>query len=164
MLDKAWLLEQLKEKIASSAQAARAAADAAQEQADGASPADRRQDSRAAMEHGRMAIAQQQRARETEHALVALARFQVPPRAGKDRRVALGSIVELEDEEGLGRTVFVAPVGAGTQLAGPGGDGFLTVVTPTSPLGRAIQGRREGDEVDVVVRGEPRGWVLTYVD
>ncbi|MBW2735006.1 MAG: GreA/GreB family elongation factor [Deltaproteobacteria bacterium] len=163
MMDKTWLLEQLKDKIAGSAQVARVAASAAQGQADGASPADRRQDSRAALEHGRMASAQGRRAQEAEQALTALSRFKWPQIAGHDKRVALGSIVELEDDEGLGRTVFLAPVGAGTQLSGPGGDGFLTVVTPTSPLGRAIRGHLEGDDVDVIVKGEPRGWMITYV-
>ncbi len=163
MLDKSWLIEQLKIKIADSARAARVASSAAQAQAEGASPADRRADGRAVMEHGRMAAAQGRRAKEAEQALAALKRFEPPRIAGHRKRVALGSIVELEDEEGLGRTVFFAPVGAGTTLTGPDGDGFLAVVTPTSPLGRAIRGRVEGDEVDVVIRGEPREWLITYV-
>ena len=164
MLDKAWLLEQLKDKIADSARVARVASSNAQAQAEGASPADRRADSRATLEHGRMAAAQGRRAKEAEAALVALNRFEPKKIPGHGKRVAMGSIVELEDEEGLGRTVFLAPAGAGTTLTGPGGDGFLTVVTPTSPLGRAIRGRVEGDDVDVVIRGEPREWVITYVD
>jgi transcription elongation GreA/GreB family factor len=163
MLDKSWLIEQLKTKIADSARTARVASSSAQAQAEGASPADRRADGRATLEHGRMAAAQGRRAKEAEQALAALERFEPPSIAGHGKRVALGSIVELEDEEGIGRTVFLAPVGAGTKLSGPGGDGFLTVVTPTSPLGRAIRGRVEGDDVDIVVRGEPRDWQITYV-
>jgi transcription elongation GreA/GreB family factor len=59
--------------------------------------------------------------------------------------------------------VFLAPVGAGIELTMPDGDGFVTVVTPASPLGKAILGRRVGDTVEVVVKGEPREWTVTFV-
>ena len=63
-----------------------------------------------------------------------------------------------------GRTFFLLPVGAGLQLTGPGGDGFLSVVTPASPVGKAVLGRRVGETVEVLVRGEPREWTITYVE
>ena len=62
----------------------------------------------------------------------------------------------MEVEDGSqGRTFFLAPVGAGVELSGPGGDGFLSVVTPASPVGKAVLGRRVGDTIEVVVQGEP---------
>jgi transcription elongation GreA/GreB family factor len=78
------------------------------------------------------------------------------------KRVALGAVVEVEDEA-QGRTFFLAPVGAGMELTGPDGDGILSVVTPQSPVGRAVLGRSVGDTVEVVVAGEPREWTITYV-
>ena len=157
-MDKTWLIEQLKQKISESANVADIAAQAAQEQAkSGATPQERRQDNRVAIENGRMAQAQAKRAAQAKAELAALEKF-VP--LARSPRVALGSIVDIEDDEGVGRTIFFAPVGAGTTLTGPGGDGFLTVVTPTSPLGKAMRGRITGDVVDITVRGDVREWEI----
>ncbi len=68
----------------------------------------------------------------------------------------------MEDGE-LGRTFFLAPVGAGIELTGPGGDGFLSVDTPVSPIGKAVLGRKVGDSVEVTIQNEPREWTITYV-
>ena len=47
----------------------------------------------------------------------------------------------IEDDEGQEeRTLFMLPVGAGVELSGPGGDGFVVVVTPRSPVGKALMG------------------------
>jgi transcription elongation GreA/GreB family factor len=45
----------------------------------------------------------------------------------------------------------------------PDGDGFVTVVTPSSPLGKAILGRTLGDSVEVVVKNEAREWTVTFI-
>src|SRR4051794_8029994 len=63
--------------------------------------------------------------------------------------VSIGSIVEVEDELGATMTVEISAVG---------GSG---TVSPTSPLGAALLGRKAGDTVDVVA---PRGaWKATVV-
>ena len=69
----------------------------------------------------------------------------------------------MEDEEGHGQTLFLAPVGAGEELIGPGGDGFFTVVTPKSPIGSAVLGKREGDGASARIRGELREWTVVWV-
>jgi transcription elongation GreA/GreB family factor len=74
----------------------------------------------------------------------------------------VGNILEIEDGE-EGRTIFLAPAGAGIELTMPDGDGFVTVVAPMSPLGKTILGCRLGDTVEVVVKGEPREWTVTFV-
>jgi transcription elongation GreA/GreB family factor len=79
----------------------------------------------------------------------------------RGERIGLGAIVEVEDGEGA-KTLFVAPAGAGEELTGPGGDGFLHVVTPASPLGKALMGKRVGDAVEVMVKGELAEWEITY--
>ena len=65
-----------------------------------------------------------------------------------------GALVEAEDEDGETLVYFVAPEGGGTKLKG----GTL-VVTPLSPVGAALLGKRAGDEVELRVGGKPR--VLT---
>ncbi len=75
--------------------------------------------------------------------------------------IGLGTLVEVEDGD-AGKTLFIAPAGAGEELTGPDGDGFLHVVTPASPLGRALVGRRVGDAVEVMVKGELAEWEIVY--
>ena len=61
--------------------------------------------------------------------------------------VGIGSVVEIEDEQGETITVEVSAVG---------GSG---TVSPTSPLGSALLGRKPGDSVEVAA---PRGaWHAT---
>ena len=162
-MDKVALVAQLAERLRKAARTAEAESRAAAEEAQhGATPSERREDSRTALEFSRMARAQARRAAELRAALDALEAFRPPP-LPRNASVAPGALVEIEDEEGCGQTLFLAPVGAGEELSGPGGDGFLTVVTPASPIGSAVLGRREGDTVHVRIRGALREWTLTWV-
>jgi transcription elongation GreA/GreB family factor len=128
---------------------------------DGATPDEKREDARAAHQLGTIGGAQARRARQAQAEADALATFRPELKLAK---VAVGAIVEIEDDErGEGRTFFLAPAGAGITLTGPGGDGLLSVVTPASPIGKAVIGRRTGDVVDITVDGELREWQITYV-
>jgi transcription elongation GreA/GreB family factor len=93
-------------------------------------------------------------------AWMAVADFKAAP-LKKGERIGLGALVEVEDGEG-GKTLFIAPAGAGEELTGPGGDGFLMVVTPGAPLGKALLGKRVGDQVEVMVKGEPVDWNIVW--
>ncbi|GAB4521139.1 MAG: hypothetical protein Tsb0020_39770 [Haliangiales bacterium] len=163
-MDKAWLCKQLRDELSRSVQTARSAAiDAARAAKHGASASEKRESARVNQEYSNLARAQSGRADRTRLALETLDRFDAP--AFRPRQpIGLGALIEVEDEERAGRTLFLAPVGAGVTLSGPGGDGFLSVVTPTSPIGRAVMGKRLGDVVDVTVRGEPREWTITYLE
>ena len=162
-MDKTALVEQLVAKLRASARTAEAESDAAAIEArDGATPGERVLDSRTALEFSRMARAQAERAQEIRAALDALAGFRPPPLAS-GARVEVGALVEVEDEAGHGQTLFLAPAGAGEELTGPGGDGFLTVVTPRSPIGSAVLGKREGESASARIRGETREWTIVWV-
>lgn len=163
-MDKAILVTQLVDSLRASVLLARDARDAAALEArEGATPAEKREDARAAIEHGAMARAQDRRKRDAEAALEQVIGFRPPPFGGK-AAIAVGAVVEIEDEDsGEGRTFFLAPVGAGTLLTGPGGDGLISVVTPASPVGRAVLGRRVGDVVDIVIDGNERSWAITWL-
>lgn len=162
-MDKRFLVEQLTDKLRASAHVARRAGQAAAEEArDGATPAEKREDARVSQENAGLARGQAARA---SRALADLSTLEVfrPASLPKGSSITVGAIVEVEEEgEGIGRTFFLAPVGAGVELTGPGGDGFLSVVTPHSPIGRAVLGRRVGDTIEVTVEGEPREWTITY--
>jgi len=161
-MDKRALVEQLAERLRAAAKTARRASeDARLEAREGATPAERREDARVALEQGGLARGQERRAEQATVEIAALERFH-PKNLPEDARIELGAIVEVEDEEG-GRTLFLAPVGAGAELTVPGGDGFLSVVTPNSPVGRALLGHQVGDSVEVTVGGDAHDLSITFV-
>ncbi len=160
-MDKKFLVEQLTEKLRESAHVARKAGQAAADEArDGATAAEKRENARVAQEYSGLARGQSERASRALAEISTLETFRPGP-LPKGARIAVGAIVEVEDD-GLGRTFFLAPVGAGVELTGPGGDGFLSVVTPLSPVGKAVLGRKVGETIEVTVQGEPRDWTITY--
>jgi transcription elongation GreA/GreB family factor len=161
-MDKRFLIEQLTEKLRTSAHVARKAGQAAADEArDGATAAEKRENARVSQEYAGLARGQADRAARTLAEISTLEAFRPGP-LPKGGRIALGAIVEVEEEEGPGRTFFLAPAGAGVELTGPDGDGFLSVVTPMSPIGKAVMGRRVGESIEVTVQGEPRDWTITY--
>lgn len=163
-MDKKVLVAQLVEQLEATARTALAARDAAAREAkEGATPDEKREDARAAHQLQTMGRASQGRARQALADASALATFR-PAALAESAQISVGAIVEIEDaDSGEGRTFFLAPVGAGVTLTGPGGDGHLSVVTPASPIGKAVLGRRAGDVVDVTVEGDVREWSITYV-
>ena len=163
-MDKQFLLEQLRAQLRRTATGAlEAAIDAADEARTAVDPTDRSADSGSAVELARMARGQGKRRDRALAELSALDAFN-PRVLEETSSVRVGALVEIEDEEtGEGRTFFLAPAGAGATLTGPGGDGHLTVVTPRSPLGRAVVGQHVGDVVQVEIKGEIREWAITWV-
>ncbi|HEY0882859.1 MAG TPA: GreA/GreB family elongation factor [Archangium sp.] len=69
----------------------------------------------------------------------------------------VSALIEAEEDEGTVR-FFLAPEGGGTKLAGG-----VQVVTPASPLGQALIGKREGDEVELKLGGKTRVLSITAV-
>lgn len=65
----------------------------------------------------------------------------------EDALVGLSAIVQLEDEDGEPHLYLLVPSGAGEELSCSIGQ--LKVVTPQSPLGRALMGARVGDDVEL---------------
>ena len=163
-MDKTELVAQLVTQLSASARAALSSRDAvAAEARDGATPDEKREDARAAHQLQSMGRAQQKRAQQALADADALATFK-PTAFKPTSKIGVGAIVEIEDADtGEGRTFFLAPVGAGITLTGPGGDGHLSVVTPASPIGKAVLGRATGEIVDVTVEGDVREWQITYV-
>lgn len=156
----AQLVSRLRESVRVSEREMHAAADAA---AHGEDAQAKREDSRTMLEYSAVARGHSRRFEAGRQLLDALDAFRADP-VPEGGRIGLGALVEVEDEDdGTGRTLFIAPAGAGMELEGPDGDGFFTVVTPVSPIGRALMGQRLGDAVDVTVEGETRSWTITWV-
>ncbi len=167
-LSKLNLIEQLAQRLRESeAVASRAEQEAREAARSMATESEKKEDGRTAIEYGSLAMGQAARSRKAQADIQALVGFsKALPRITSGSPVSLGAIVDVavEDEHGSDeRTFFVLPVGAGMELTGPGGDGFLSVITPASPVGRALLNKRVGDTVEVTMRGEAREWTILEV-
>jgi transcription elongation GreA/GreB family factor len=168
-LDKTELIAQLAERLQHSDRlAVRAQLEAREAARTLATESEKKEDGRAAIEYGSLATGQAARARRVQEEIGLLTAFREAelPRFNRRTPVALGAIVDVRTEDETGydeRTFFLLPVGAGTELTGPGGDGFLSVITPASPVGRALMGRRTGDCVEVTLAGEVHEWEVLDV-
>ncbi len=105
------------------------------------------------LEQSYLARGHAQRVAELESALTAVEAMTTATSA----RVALGAVVTVdEDDDDRERTLYVAPHGGGLVL-----DGDITVVTPTSPMGRALLGKQVDDECELHAGGAQRTLTIT---
>jgi transcription elongation GreA/GreB family factor len=77
---------------------------------------------------------------------------------GKGEPIAVGAVVEIE-EEGVESVLLLVPFGGGIRLSG--GE---QAVTPASPLGRALLGKRVGDAGEFAVAGRTRAFEIRRVE
>jgi transcription elongation GreA/GreB family factor len=110
-----------------------------------------------ATEQSYVARGQAMRVEELRSGLAAVEKMRARP-WGEDEAIASGALVVVEDGDGAEHRYLVAPAGGGTQLAGG-----VQVVTPKSPLGRALCGKRAGDEVEVAIGGATRALTIERV-
>ena len=111
------------------------------------------------LEASYVAQGQANRAQEIRHALETYKAL-VPKPFGEVTPIRLTALVSLEDVNGNGRKVFLGPNAGGLKLID--GDEEYIVVTPESPLGKALLGSVCDDEV-CVGQGE-RQKTFTIVD
>ena len=90
-------------------------------------------------------------ARRTEEIRQALAKYQGLILRDYDAAtgIQVGTLIELENAKGEHQQVFLGPDAAGLTLSLNGQ--AITVITPLAPLGKALLGKFEGDEVAVRV-------------
>lgn len=69
-----------------------------------------------------------------------------------------GALVEASEDDGKPVFFFLAPEGGGTKL-----EGGVQVVTPASPLGAALSGKRAGDDVELKVGAKTRQLTVVRV-
>ncbi len=96
-----------------------------------------------ALEASYLAQAQANRAQDIRQALAAYRRLDLPAKAPASVRLA--TLVTLEDEAGEVRTLFLGPEAGGMKLRVEGAE--VLVITPGSPLGRALLGQEVGEVV-----------------
>ncbi len=66
---------------------------------------------------------------------------------GENQAIGLGAVIWTEDQVGKRQGYLLTPAGAGEQLESSAGS--IKIVTPRSPLGRALMRRHVGDDVEI---------------
>ena len=99
------------------------------------------------------------RVEELSESLRILAGVRLPT---KPVRVGIGVFVELEDEETeVIARYFVLPTAGGLRLKIQ--EGTMTVLTPSSPLGKSLLGKHLDDEVTVQTPGGSSTKLINYI-
>jgi transcription elongation GreA/GreB family factor len=111
-----------------------------------------------ALEQSYLARGEAMRVEEMREGLVAVKAMGVRA-VGEGDAVTVGALVAT-GQQGSRVVLLLAPSGGGTRLAGGG----VQVVTPQSPLGRALLGKRAGDEFELVVAGRTREIAVLSVE
>ena len=151
------LRDELLAALAASLATARAAHAAAVEGAThGEARAENDKDTRG-LEQSYLARGQAQRVEELATAVAAIETM-AWRRFGAGDAIDLGALVTA-DEDGDAHRFLIAPQGGGITLSGG-----VQVVTPRSPLGRALVGRRAGDDVEVQRPGGNRELTIVAVE
>lgn len=101
------------------------------------------------LEAAYLADGQRRRLHEIETALAAYRNLH--PNFGSDEYVRVGALLCLE-HDGVERWFFLGPDAAGLKLQHEGRE--ILVISPRSPLGHGLLGRRIGDEVELRVNGQ----------
>jgi transcription elongation GreA/GreB family factor len=61
--------------------------------------------------------------------------------------IALGALITLSPATGPSRRYFLGPRAGGLEV--PDGDGSVLLITPASPLGRQLLGKKVGDQIEL---------------
>jgi transcription elongation GreA/GreB family factor len=112
-----------------------------------------------ALEASYLAAGQAERVRELETALKILTTLELRD-IGKTTPICASAVVTLEDDDGVRTTFFMSPHGGGVKLDLEGAN--VQVVTPQSPLGKALLGRTHGDTIEL--RGKSGLREMTIAD
>ncbi len=77
------------------------------------------------------------------------------------RGIQVGALVTLEAMDGTLQWLFLGPEAAGLKVRLA--ECLVTVITPRSPLGQALLGKFEDDDVAIVVAGMQQTFTVTHV-
>ena len=101
------------------------------------------------LEASYLARGQSRQAKETEAAVAAFGKLDARVFKAGDA-IELGALVELE-HKGERTIYFIGPKAGGTEIIHGGRE--ILVITPQSPLGEQLQGKKEGDRLQLSLAG-----------
>ncbi|MDB4940698.1 MAG: Transcription elongation factor [Labilithrix sp.] len=106
-----------------------------------------------ALEASYLAAGQAARVAELENAVKLLTGMELKE-IGDATPICASAVITLEDDAGVTSTFFMSPHGGGAKLEVDGAS--VQVVTPQSPLGRALLGRVRGDVIELRAKAKLR--------
>ena len=158
-MDKVAVREALVERLRAEADRARASAEATREGATHEeSRAENDKDTRG-LEASYLARGQAMRVEALEEAIIRVRVMELPDY--DDRPIGLGALVEALIDDDDERTFFLAPAGGGEKLDVSGI--AIHVLTPGSPVGRALVGKHADDELELKIAGRVRLYEIVAV-
>ena len=158
-LNKVEIFAQLRQQLEADLQTATAAQQATMQGATHEEAKPENDKDTRALESSYLARGQAARVAELSEALAALKTLE--PRAFTEHSpLALGALVALEDERER-RTCYVLLPAGGLRLDTP--EGTVLSITSSSPMGRALLGKHEGDDVEISVPGGLREYTISEV-
>ncbi len=146
-------IEQMRQLLTAAALEAHAAATHAE------SKAEDKYDTRG-LEASYLAGAQAARALELER-MANVYRFIDLKDFGPDSPITATAVVELRSEDGRKALYFLMPNGGGMSVDWEGKK--VQSITPQSPIGEALLGKKQGDEISVSVAGKQTDFEITSV-
>lgn len=158
-MDKQKLLEKIIEQLTENYQVIEKSAKFAREYATHEDARAENQYDTRGLESAYLAEAQSKRALEIARALTLYQSMKVRS-FGEDEPIAVGALVELESDRET-TACFLGPAAGGMKVELD--DTTVSVITPQSPLGRNLLGKRVDDDVDLVIRGSNRQYVVIAV-
>lgn len=111
------------------------------------------------LEASYLARGQALRVEETVEAQTKL-RFMALPTYDEESRIGLGALVEVEVQDDR-QWLFLAVAGGGLELTVDAQQ--IRLVTPASPLGRALVGKEAGDEFTLTIGGRARDYEILEI-
>ncbi len=149
------IVQHLKDKVSQYLGAAKAAhAEATHEE----SKAEDKYDTRG-LEASYLAAGQARQMEEVAQALQQFASMVVPKFGAKDP-IDVGALVEVKTKEG-DAAYFVGPSAGGTEIVHA--QKTVLVITPQSPLGQQLVGRKQGDKLKIKIAGRQNEYHITSV-
>jgi len=150
MMDKFWLQQQVLERLADDLQQTEQAARAAHETATHEENIAENKYDTLGLEAAYLATGQARRADAIRQAMATWRQFRPRP-FDANQGIQLGALVCLADADGQQQRLFLGPDGGSMKVIS--GDQLVQVISCESPLGRAMWGKGEGDEV--AMQGAP---------
>ena len=112
------------------------------------------------LEASYLAHGQAKRVAEYEEALVAYKALGLVNSSGESS-IELGSLIQLEDEEGATQCLFLGPFAGGLKFDFEGKK--VTLITTSSPLGQALLGQFVGDGVEMKLSGQNKSYQIMAI-
>jgi len=112
------------------------------------------------LEASYLAHGQSKRVLECEADLIAFKKLPLTTFDNKST-VTTGALVGIEDIKGSEQFIFLSPVAGGLKINWQNKE--ITLVTPVSPLGKALMAQVVDDEIEVIIQSQKKQFQITSI-